>query len=349
MIVNVRLTHVKACLLWIIVAVLTVGVFPTASRAADADVVRLMFNPGIYDELPLMVAMDKGYFAQAHLDVRVTKTPGSLGAIVPYLARGDIDVAPQVMVPAFFNQYTEGFGIKIVAPLDETHKGWNDTVYFMVRQDLWDARKIRKPTDLRGMNIPKPTGSPNDFLSIEILAKAGLTVSNVKMNVLITGGATSFLPALINKQFDALSVVEPLVTQFEKLHLAHRWLGYQDVIPYYQTGYIAFSPSFARDHHDAAQRFVEAYLRACRDIESTNGKWTPELIDTEARWSGEDRSVIASIRGPAYPGVGQISVESITRQEQLWLQLGMLKKAVPINELMDESYAKAARKALGMK
>jgi hypothetical protein len=63
----------------------------------------------------------------------VTKTPGSRGLIVPFLARGDIDVAPQVMVPAFFNQYTQGFSIKVVATLDETHKGWNDTVYFMVR------------------------------------------------------------------------------------------------------------------------------------------------------------------------------------------------------------------------
>lgn len=336
-------------MIWTILAAFTIAFFPSASRAADADVVRLMFNPGIYDELPLMLALDKGYFTQAHLDVRVTKTPGSLGAIVPYLARGDIDVAPQVMVPAAFNQYAQGFGIKMVATLDESHKGWNDTVYFMVRQDLWDAKKIRKPADLRGMKLPKPTGSPNDFLTIEILAKAGLTVSNVKMNVPISGGATSFVPALLNKQFDALSVVEPLATQFEKQHLAHRWLGYQDVIPYYQTGYIAFSPSFARDHHDAAQRFVEAYLRACRDIEAAGGKWTPELIDTVTRWSGEDRSVIASIPGPAYPGDGRISLESITRQEQLWLQLGMLKTAVPVSALIDESYARKARADLGMK
>jgi len=349
MIVSVRPIPVKACIVWAILIAFTAGVFPSASRAADPDVVRLMFNPGIYDELPLMLALDKGYFKAANLDVRVSKTPGSLGLIVPYLARGDIDVAPQVMVPAFFNQYTEGFGIKMVASLDETHTGWNDTVYFMVRQDLWDSKKIRKPADLRGANMPKPTGSPNDFLTIEILAKTGLTVANVHMNILISGGVANFLPAILNKQFDALSVVEPLATQFEKQHIAHRWLGYQDVIPWYQTAYIAISPSFAKDHHDAAQRFVQAYLRACRDIAATNGKWTPELIDTVVRWSGEDRSVIASIPGPAYPGEGKISTYSIQRQEQLWLQLGLLKQAVPIGELIDESYAQKARAALGIK
>jgi NitT/TauT family transport system substrate-binding protein len=340
---------VKAALLWIAVAVFTAGIVPSGSRAADADVVRLMFNPGLYDELPLMVAVDKGYFTEEHLDVRVTKTPGSLGLIVPYLARGDIDVAPQIMSPAFFNQYTEGFGIKIVATLDETHKGWNDTVYFMVRQDLWDDGTIRKPADLRGKKLPKPSGSPNDFLALEILAKAGMTMSNVTMNVSVLGSTTNFLPAIRNKQFDALSLPEPLVTQFEKQGLAHRWLGYQDVIPYYQTGYIALSPSFAKDHHDAAQRFVKAYLRACRDIAATGGKWTPELINTQVRWSGQSRDVIASIPGPAYPGVGKISTESIARQERLWLQMGMLQKSVPIDDLIDESYAKNARAALGIK
>ncbi len=347
MIVNVRRIPVKAALLWVIVAVFLVGLMPGSGRAADADVVKLMFNPGIYDALPLELALDKGYFADAHLDVRVTKTPGSLGLIVPFLARGDIDVAPQVMVPAFFNQYTQGFGIKVVATLDETHKGWNDTVYFMVRQDLWNTR-IRKPADLRGLKLPKPTGSPNDFLTLEILAKAGLTMSNVNMNVMLTG-TTSFLPSLLNKQYDALSVPEPLATQFEKQGIAHRWLGYQDVIPYYQTGYLAISPQFAKEHHDDVGRFVQAYLRACRDIAATNGKWTPELIDEVVKWSGQSRDVIAAIPGPAYPGIGKISVESITRQEQLWLQLNMLQKNVPIAELIDESYARNARKALGIK
>jgi ABC-type nitrate/sulfonate/bicarbonate transport system substrate-binding protein len=341
------MSPVKAALLWALVAVFTAGIFPSASRAADADVVKIMFNPGIYDTLPLMMALEKGYFADEHLDVRVTKTPGSLNLIIPYLARGDIDAAPVVMGPAFFNQFDQGFGVKIVATLDESHKGWNDTVSFMVRQDLWDTKAIRTPADLRGKKLPKPAGSPNDFLTLEIMAKAGLTMANANMNVLLTG-STSFLPAIINKQYDALSVQEPLATQFEKLHVAHKWLDYQQVIPYYQTAYIALSPAFAKDHHDAALRFVHAYMRACKEIASTNGKWTPEMIDAEVKWSGQNRDVIAAIPGPAYPGIGKISNESISRQMQLWLQLGMMKKAVPI-DFIDESYAKAARSSLGIK
>jgi ABC-type nitrate/sulfonate/bicarbonate transport system substrate-binding protein len=348
MIVSVRMSRVKACLLWATIVAFVPGIFPAATRAADADVVKIMFNPGIYDTLPLMLALDKGYFAEEHLDVRVTKTPGSLNLIIPYLARGDIDAAPVVMGPAFFNQFDQGFGVKIVATLDESHKGWNDTVSFMVRQDMWDSKAIRTPADLRGKKMPKPAGSPNDFLTLEIMAKAGLTMANANMNVLLTG-STSFLPSLTNKVYDALSVQEPLATQFEKLHLAHRWLNYQSVIPYYQTGYIALSPAFLKDHPDAAQRFVHAYMRASKEIAQSNGKWTPEMIDSEVKWSGQNRDVIEAIPGPAYPGVGKISTESISRQMQLWLQMGMLKKAVTIGSFIDESLAKKARAQLGIK
>lgn len=330
-------------LVWAVLVVLTAVAVPRASGAADADVVRLMFNPGLYDELPFMVALDKGYFTDEHLDVRVTKAPGSLSLVVPFLARGDIDVAPQVMAPSFFNQYTEGFGIKIVAALDESRKGWNDTVSFMVRQDLWDSGAIRKPADLRGKRMPKPTGTPNDFLAIEIMAKAGLTMANVQMNIPIVGASTNFLPALRNKQYDAMSVPEPLATQFDKQHIAHKWLSFRDVLPGYQTAYLAFGPAFIKDHPDVAQRFLRAYLRACRTIEASNGKWTPELIDSEVKWSGQDRDAIAAIPGPAYPGEGRISTDSIRRQEDLWLSLNMMQKNVPVAALIDDTYVRNAR------
>jgi NitT/TauT family transport system substrate-binding protein len=339
----------KVCLLWIVIAVLTAGLFPSATRAADADVVRLMFNPNIYDELPFMVAIDKGYFTDEHLDVRVTKALGSLGLVVPYLARGDIDFAPQVMGPSFFNQYGEGFGVKIIAPLDEAHEGWHDTVYFMVRQDLWDSKAIRKPADLRGKRLVKPNGTPNDLLAFDILAKAGLTMANVTMDVGITGATTNFLPAMRNKQFDAMSIPEPIATAFEKQGIAHRWLSYQDVLPDFQTAYLAISPVFAKEHHDAALRFVRAYMRACRDIAAAKGKWTPDMIESEAKWSGQNRSVFEAIPGPTYPGVGKINPDSIRRQQELWLTIGMMKKPVPIAALIDESYARIARASLGMK
>jgi ABC-type nitrate/sulfonate/bicarbonate transport system substrate-binding protein len=349
--VNVRRigARIKAIALWALAGVLTVGALPSASRGADAnDVVRILINPGIYDQLPLYWAIDKGYFSDARIDLRVTKVNTSAGQFVPFLARGDVDVAPMVMVPAFFNQFDQGFGAKIVATLDESHKGWSDTVVFMVRQDLWDSKAIRKPSDLRGKKLVKPIGAPNDFLTLEILAKAGLTMSNVEMHSSLNG-QTTYLPSLINHQYDALSAPEPIATQLEKQGAAHKWLSLQDVIPYYQASYIALSQQFAKDHRDVAQRFVTAYMRACKDVAASNGKWTPELIDEVANWSGQSRDVVSAIPGPTYPGLSKIARESISRQEAMWYQLGMMKKMVPIDQFIDESFADNARKELRIK
>jgi ABC-type nitrate/sulfonate/bicarbonate transport system substrate-binding protein len=339
----------KPVALWVLTAVLLAGVFPSASRAADAnDVVRLIINPGVYNELPLYWAIDKGYFTDAHLDVKLTKVNISLGQFVPFLARGDVDVAPMIMIPAFFNQFDQGFGAKIVAPLDESHPGWTDLVAFMVRQDLWDAKTIRKPSDLRGKKLVRPIGAPNDFLTLEIMAKAGLTMANVTMNGTLNG-QTTYLPSLMNHVYDALSAPEPIATSLEKAGAAHKWLGLKDVIPYYQSSYIALSQQFARDHRDVAQRFITAYLRACKDVAASNGKWTPALVDEEANWSGLSRDAVLAIPGPAYPGLSKISRESISRQEAMWFQLGMMKKMVPIDQFIDESFVNNARQQLGIK
>jgi ABC-type nitrate/sulfonate/bicarbonate transport system substrate-binding protein len=317
---------------------------PHAATAAD-DVVRLTFNPGLYDTLPLMVAIEKGYFTDAHLDVQVTKISAPHGTLIANLARGDIDVAPQTMTPAFFNQLGEGFGIKVLSSMTQSHKGWNDTVWMVVRQDLWDAKTIRKPSDLRGKSVPKPVGNTVDFMMVQTLYKGGLKLPDVEMTR-AQGGPTNLLPALINKAFDALAVGEPLVTQLDKQGLVHRWLAYDDVAPNFVSSYLAASSAFASAHHDALERFVQAYLRACQYIVASNGKWTPDLTDIMVKWSGQTRDVITAIPGPAYPGLGDVSTDSINRQQQLWLQLGLLKTPVPAAALVDGQFVATARAAL---
>ena len=59
--------------------------------AADSDVIRMSILPGL-GTLPLLVAADKGYFTEQHLDVQIKKFTASISTLVPSLARGDIDV-----------------------------------------------------------------------------------------------------------------------------------------------------------------------------------------------------------------------------------------------------------------
>ena len=85
-------------------------------RGWNADqTIRVSLNPVIYNNLPLLMAADKGYFAQQHLNVVITPINQSAATIIPLLARGDIDMAQVVTAPAFFNAFSEGFNLKVVA------------------------------------------------------------------------------------------------------------------------------------------------------------------------------------------------------------------------------------------
>jgi hypothetical protein len=91
-------------------------------------------------------------------------------------------------------------------------------------------------------------------------------------------------------------------------------------------------------------------VRAQRDIAATNGKWTPELIAEVVKWSGQPEDIVKTIPGPAYTGaLGAINTESIDRQQQVWLNLKAVPKAVPIDQIIDRGPIQDAYKLLGVR
>src|ERR1700678_2335418 len=144
------------------------------SMGATPDPVNIALNHDAFN-LPIFVAIDKGYFAQQNLDVRIQKISGSTITQLPSLARGSIDIAPIGLGPGFFNQYTGGFDVKLIASMTETPCGWNEASSVMGRQDLWDAGAVRKLSDLKGKTVDGfEPGAPPNMLMRETLTKAGL-------------------------------------------------------------------------------------------------------------------------------------------------------------------------------
>jgi NitT/TauT family transport system substrate-binding protein len=151
-----------------IAAVAALGLGAAAAQAQDK--VRISFNPQIYSYLPIFLAIDKGYFKEQKLDVEVATYGGSALSQIPMLARGDQDIAGMVTGPGFFNQHAEGFGIKLIASLAQAQPGWHDTMWLMVRKDVWDSGKIKTFADLKGKTIELgPKGSPIYLFSSQVI------------------------------------------------------------------------------------------------------------------------------------------------------------------------------------
>ncbi len=159
---------------WLIrIAALAALCFGAAGAVAQ-DKVRFSLNPQIYSYLPVFIAVDKGYFKEQNIELDIATYPGSALSQIPMLARGDQDLAGMVTGPAFFNQHAEGFGIKLVASLAQSKPGWHDTMWIMIRKDMWDSGKIKTFADLKGMAIEGgPKGSPVYLLSRQAMEQGG--------------------------------------------------------------------------------------------------------------------------------------------------------------------------------
>jgi len=311
------------------------------------DRIRLAISPTTYTNLPLFVAIDNGYFKQQNLDVVVVPYSGSSVTQLPFLARGDIDISNIAPVPGLFNLPEQGFNVKIIASLSSAHAGWNGTTWLMVRQDLWDAKTIRKPADLRGMHVDVAAeGAPTDLLVHEVIRQAGLAPADVNITAAVhTPG--NWYEVLRNHAVDVQATVEPTATELQREGLGHKWLTYNDATPWFQDVYFGASPSFARDHQDAIRRFLIAYLRAAQDVGRSGPGWTPKMAAEVAKWTQLPLATIMQVPGPAYAGdLGTVNVASLERVQAYWVSEGLVKTPEPLNDLLDLTALDGARKAL---
>jgi NitT/TauT family transport system substrate-binding protein len=323
-----RLTLISALALTLIVPLPPAG-------AQQPEKVVVGISLVTYSNLPVMLAADAGYYRAAGLDVELQGFNGSSTAQMPRLARGDVDVMPLALGPAFFNQFSQGFNVKLIAALSSAKKGWEDTSWLVVRQDEWDSKAIRTPKDLRGKLVDGVApGSPLDFLALTTITAGGLNTNEVTYGNKFRDPA-SWASALTNKAVDVQGVPEPFATALQEQHFAHKWLGMSDVAPWFNETFLAASTTFAQNHHDALVRFLRATMHAASDIKAANGRWTPELVASLAKWSQLPQATIRSIGTPAYPGDGQVDLTSVTRQEEFWHARGLVQTVVPASGVVD--------------
>jgi NitT/TauT family transport system substrate-binding protein len=312
----------------------------------NLDVVRLTLNPSTFAYLPLFTAVDRGYFAEQHIDLQISKISGSSIQQLPRLARGDIDIMPTSIGPGFFNQYAQGFDAKIVASFNESHAGWQDPACILVRQELWDNHTIAKLADLRGKVIDGGAdGTSLNFLIKSAIGKAGLSMKDVQFGEKFRTIPDTFA-AFKNGAADVQAMTEPLCTQWDVDRIAHRWLTAQDVIPGFQPSYIAAGGTFLKEHRGVVVRFLTAYLKGARDVNNAKGHWTPTLVASASKWTEIPAATLERLAGPSYAGqMGAIDTGWIDRQQRFWVAEGTVAKPAPLGDIVDATLLDEARRA----
>lgn len=158
----------------------------------------------IGDLSPFFLAVEKGYFKGANLDVNLASMVGG-AAIMPALASGSINIGWSNVI-SIYQGHLQGFDFRIVANGAINKRGTNDVFGVCVPPDS----PIKSAKDLEGRTV-----AVNTLRNIMHGATAHWIDSNGGDSSKVKWVEVPFpqmAPALVNKQVDAYGGVEPFVT-----------------------------------------------------------------------------------------------------------------------------------------
>ena len=212
------------------------GTLSIATARAE-DIVVTHYGSLLYG-VPYAIAMEKGYFKEAGVDVTGILTSKGGGTSVRNMMAGDTLFA-EVALPAALAAIKEGFNIKIISG------GTNG------RSSFWVTRvgeALDKPADLKGKRFvysrPK---SVSEAITLSALKSWDITATEVKMIAIGDFGAG--LTALEHGKVDVAIIPEPIYSQKEKAGTKYKTLGWLDekLPAYAQTVGIATDETIAKN------------------------------------------------------------------------------------------------------
>ena len=190
--------------------------FASLSTARAEDIVVTHYGSLLYG-LPYAIALEKGWFKDAGVDVSGILTSKGGGTSVRNMMAGDTLIA-EVALPAALSALKEGFNIKILS-------GGTDG-----RSSFWVTRPgeaIDKPADLKGKRFvysrPK---SVSESITLAALNSWNVPVADVKMIAIGDFGAG--LTALEHNKVDVAIIPEPIYSQKEKAGAKYKVLPWLD-------------------------------------------------------------------------------------------------------------------------
>jgi NitT/TauT family transport system substrate-binding protein len=210
--------------------------FASLATACAEDIVVTHYGSLFYGA-PYAIALEKGWFKEAGVDVTGILTSKGGGTSVRNMMAGDTLLA-EVALPAALSAIKEGFNIKIVSGGTDGSSG-----FWVTRP----GEPIEKPEDLKGKRFvysrPK---SVSESIILAILKSFQLSPNDVQMVAIGDFGAG--LTALEHDKVDIAVIPEPIYSQKEKAGAKYRVLSWLDqrLPAYTQTVTIATDEAIAK-------------------------------------------------------------------------------------------------------
>jgi NitT/TauT family transport system substrate-binding protein len=289
---------------------------------------------------PFMIADQEGFFAQQGLEIEFLRMDRGTEAIAA-LAQNDLDVyagAINVGILAAMQKV----GIRIVASKGHFDPQGCTYITTMARKDLIDSGRLDSVSGARGLVVDmNARANIREYYFDSLLDSAGMKISDVELASVPDEAAGE---ALKNGSLDLVPITDPWVTIIQKGGVAVSWMPAQQVLPNYHFAFIAYSERFIKQHPDAANRFMVAFLKAVRQY--NQGK-TDRNLEILAEATGLDQASLLSSCWPAIVPDGVMNVQDILDFQTWAASRGMLDPPLlSAEQVWDGRFVEYALKAL---
>jgi len=306
--------------------------------------VRLLNGGGLY------VAVEKGYFREQGLDVRLENLTGGADA-VPFLSTGALDLALGNVSVGLFNAFDRGADVRIIAPAGILPVQ-DSPLPLIVRKDLIDSGAVRTPADLHGRRVAVNTrGGSVEYLLTKVLERVGLTIHDVEQ---LTVPFPDMPAALANGSIDAAIPGEPQATRAVNLGVGIKLV--KEIAPGQMTTVITASGQSLRERPEAVRRWMLAYMRGTRDIQPPQLGvsdpalfYKPEHLAIFEKYTGAPEAVLRDQVPYTFDTDLVIQRDSIEDQQLAHIRNGLLTLAqpVPVEQMVDDRFTRYAQETLG--
>jgi NitT/TauT family transport system substrate-binding protein len=289
---------------------------------------------------PVMVALEKGYFADQGLDVTLAPLAGGAD-MVTLTANGDFDIGIGGAGPAFFNAIDRGIELDIIAPLHFERPPQSTPL--VVSRERFENGEITDVADLEGLRVSVNARGATEYWLDQALRTADLTIEDIDLQTLPFPDVPA---ALESGALDGAMLGEPLATRAVQEGLVS--ILAEDFISDFQPTFVWVNPQFAEENRDVVVAFLAAYLQASRDMIGETWDSEENLQILEEYTSVTPELIRESSRSYWEPN-GEIRAQDLTTIQEFFAERGLLEyeEMIDPDEIIDRSYVEEALEIIG--
>jgi NitT/TauT family transport system substrate-binding protein len=277
----------------------------------------------IVDTAPMYVAMDRGFFKAAGLELETVPMAGG-AVIVQGVTSGDLQIG-WTNVISLYQAHVEGFDFKIIAGGATNVKGTHDTHALLVAK----SSPVRGARDLEGKSVAVNTlNNIVHLMAMAWLDKNGASSAKVKF---VEVPFPQMEAALVAGKIDAASVQEPFVSAAMAKDVA-RVLGHpwSDVAGRFLIASWFASEKWLQKNRQTAQAFVTALNRGI-DAIAADPKGTRDAI---VKWTGLSPELAGKIALPVYDKI--VSEKDLQTTIDLTRQYKLIPRAINARDVISD-------------